>query len=267
MPQIAVSKTILKPAAIVLLVVYFLYLVLSRIPAEFAASAIHSNAPNFWMTGVKGSIWNGSASASQIDTSQKNIALGEVSWTLNPWSILIFSPCITFEATSGGHVVRGNACQSLFTGTSVSGVEAEIPVRTLQPLLQQIVPMPINGHTSINIAKGRFSGGMVKELEAQVSWLGAQVHDGTGMVSLGSLAAKAMPNNQGGVALKLFELDGPFGLDLDVDWAVGSEDFNVSGTVSPKEGAPEIIGQALALVGGEEKELDSGVFYVTWPPQ
>ncbi len=255
-------KTLIKPALIAFLVIYFLYLVLSRVPAEFAASAIHNNAPNFWMTGIQGSIWNGRASSSQIDVAHSSIALGQVRWKLSPWSLLIFSPCVTFEAVNNAQVIRGEACQSLFTGSSLSDVEVEMSIAAIQPLL----PMRVAGHASANIIEARLSGGKVKEMNAQLSWLDAQIHDGNSMIHLGSLGLKASPNKRGGIAAKLFEIDGPIGIDILGDWMPGQDNWKLNGTVTLKEGAPDIIGQALPVIG-EEKEPDSGVYHIVWPPE
>ncbi|WNO08970.1 type II secretion system protein N [Teredinibacter sp. KSP-S5-2] len=241
------------------LIIYFLYLILSRIPAEYAAVAIHKAAPNVWLNGITGSFWQGAASSTQVDVARANIALGQTRWKINPWSLLILSPCVQFEMIAPGQMIRGKACHSPFIGTQIKGLEVEAPVAIAQVLL----PMRVDGHVSVNILAATVSGQTVKKMDGQVSWLGAKVHDGNGMINLGSFAAKLSQANSG-IQAKLFELDGPIGVDLMANWAAGQESWKINGTVSPKEGAPETVTQALQLVA-EEKE--PGKFTLIWPNQ
>jgi len=90
-------KTFKIPLAL-FLVAYFIYLVAAKAPAAWAVWMATQAVPGLWMSASQGSVWQGSASAAQIQVAdQAPLPLGKVKWRLSPWSLLTLKPCLDFN--------------------------------------------------------------------------------------------------------------------------------------------------------------------------
>lgn len=247
-----------KPLFIVFLVLYFIYLVAAKTPAAWAAWSIHSAAPNVWLTGVSGTLWNGVARGSQVDLASSSLPLGELRWTLNPWSLLALSPCIAFETSIAGQLASGEACHSLTGTTRVKDMVVEAPVAVVAELL----PMPAAGQFSLQVVSASFDTEKVKHIEGSASWQNARVNPDEGWLSLGSFGATLSAADDGGVKAEIIDLEGPFSMAFDAEWYPLSESWTLRGTVTPKDNAPDLVVQALQVVG---EEVESGTYEIIWP--
>ncbi|PCK08147.1 MAG: hypothetical protein COA42_10510 [Alteromonadaceae bacterium] len=250
-----------KSLVIATLVLYFLFLVLSRIPAVWGAWFIHSVAPQLWLTGVSGTIWEGSAKGSQIDLGPSPLALGEFKWKLKPLSILMLSPCLHFETSVSGQMASGEVCHSLVGTITLNDINIDAPVDAVSHLL----PIESRGQMSLQVIEATINGNEIDALDARLSWQNARVKpDGQPWLILGAYAATLTGGDQGGINAKVLDLQGAYGIDLDAKWSPKkplNDSVSIEGTVALKEGASDMVKQALDLIG---EVLSDGVYKVQW---
>lgn len=257
LPAFFQSRAI-RPLLITLLVIYFIFSMISMAPARIAAWAINASMPNIWMTSVRGTLWNGYAGGAQVQIGQQSVSLGSVRWTLNPLTLITLQPCISFEADTGGQPMSGLVCQSPFGITRLKDLNVDLPLSILEGAL----PVQAAGDLSIQVIEASVTGKRVNALDAKVTWQGASVNAGEAWWNLGTFGGQAKHNNEGGIAVRVFDVSGPVGVDLNAAFALGSELFTISGTVSPRSEAPEQLKQGLQMVG---EETEPGTFKVSWP--
>jgi len=257
LPKFFQSK-VSRPALIAGLIIYFLFLVLSRMPASIAAWALHQALPTFWMTSVQGTLWDGRAGGAQVDIGSQTIPLGYVRWQLSPWSLLFLKPCLVFETEVPGQQVSGTVCQSPFGSTTVEGLNVEVPVAVINELL----PAPASGQLSLQVISASFSGQVVEQMDARFSWQNGSVYAIDSWLPLGSFGGQVQQNGEGGIQAKLFDISGAIGLDMEASWFPGAENWAADGTVTPKKGAPVQVAEGLKIFG---EETTPGTYRVVLP--
>ncbi len=250
------SKILIKPLLIAFLIIYFLYLVLSRAPAELAAAALHKAVPNLWLTGVSGSAWHGRAGGAQVELPGATLPLGTLSWKLSPISLLFLNPCIRIQTSGTSQLLEGSACQSITGSTSLKNMSIESPVAPLSELLK----LPVSGAGSLQIVKAKFkiSKNEISSLDAKLTWQNGSINpENAGWISLGSFAGNLKANGNGGITADIFDIQAPLKVQMKADLSPTLA-WKLDGTVQPLEQAPAIFKEALGTVG-EEKE---GVYHV-----
>ena len=250
-------KKLYKLLIAIVLIAYFIYLVVSRVPAAYGVAALHSAMPNLWLTGVSGTIWSGTAQASQVDIEEFSIPLGLVEWELNAFSLVYLRPCLTFTASQPSQAISGNLCQQLGGNSYVRDVNVDGSMALINPLL----PVEVQGRGSLQVVRGVFDKADVKKLEAQLSWQNARFLAIDNWIALGSYAAKLTENGEGGINAEVFDLQGPIKLNGNAGWHIASG-WTVDATVTPQAGTPQQIVEGLQLIG---EEVSAGTYQLIWP--
>jgi len=255
-----INNKLIKPLLIVFLVVYFLYLLLSRAPAELAASMIHKAVPDLWLTGVTGSVWEGSASGAQVDVPGSTLPLGRLDWKLSPLSLLTLSPCVNFEASGTPQVLSGKGCYGITGTVSLKNVNIEAPAAPLSDRLN----VPVSGIVSLQLVRGSFQKNIIKSLDAQVSWQNGSLNLGNGWLNLGTYGGKLSEDGSGGLKADLFDVDAPIKIQMAVNGALAEDmkslaRWQLDGTVEFTASAPALFKEYIGAVA-EEKE--PGVYHV-----
>ena len=247
-----------KTLFIAFLIVYFLFLVISRTPAAWAVWGVNKAIPSLWLGGIEGTLWSGKASSAQVDLGPATLPLGKVRWQLKPLSLLSLSPCIEFSTELPKQTVNGEICQSA-SGTSViKNLDLYAPITSIEELLN----VEASGMVSMQVASAEFdSQSKVINMDARFSWENARAYIAETWLTLGSFAATAEEDANGGIKAKLFDLSGPYTTDLDANWQAASG-WLFKGTIAPKESAPSMVVQGLEILGEEQ---DEGVYLVQWP--
>lgn len=249
-----------KSLVIAGLVVYFLYLVLSRIPASIVVWGVHKAAPNVWLMGESGTLWKGVASSAQVNMGREPVALGQVRWTLSPLSLLTLKPCIDISTSTPGLNSEGKLCGGL-SGVNLKDFTLDAPAE----LLQGLAKTALRGSVSLQVNKAKLK--MVKaqppvwveQMTGQLSWQGSAVQFEGRWFNFGSLGAK-LKEKEGGLQADIFDISGPYGIKMAVD-ALPGKAIKAAGTVTPRQDASPQVVEALQVIG-EEKQ---GVFTVMWP--
>ncbi len=253
-----------KVALLVVGVIYFLFLVLARVPATWVAYFVHQSVPNLWLTGVTGTAWNGLARGAQIDIQNEPVPMGTFRWQVSPWSLLLLSPCIKFESQFANQPFDGEVCQSITGAVRISNLSMDAPLVYFEELL----PMKASGQASLQIASASFSNinfqnMRVNNFDGRLSVLNTRISpENKTWMTLGSYAAVMKEGEDGSLAAQVLDLDAPFGVDLIVSYKFGDETFNANGTIEVNETAPQQAVDAIQIVG-EEREDD--VYFIQWP--
>ena len=249
-----------KPLFITLAVLYFLFLVVSQIPAGWVAYTAHKSVPNLWLTGVTGSAWKGLARGAQLDLGKNTqIPMGPVNWEISPWSMLLLSPCIEFQAQFAGRPFDGRVCYGISGSLKISDLTLEAPADAFA----ELIPIKAGGMASLNIIDGKMNGELkVSNLEGQLTVQGVRINPGDGWMQLGTFAATLGASENGELTAKVIDIDAPFAVDMDVSWAVGTESVKANGTIKPGDNAP---GNAVAGIQILGEEVDTGVYHIQWP--
>ncbi|MBX2857943.1 MAG: type II secretion system protein N [Cellvibrionaceae bacterium] len=248
----------MKIVIVTLLILYFLFLVISRTPARLGASMLREAVPNLWLTGVTGTLWDGRASGAQIDIGNSALPLGEVRWQLNPMSLFVLNPCVSFSTEYPGQNAAGELCQSLGGTTRVKNASVNGSVGILSELIPDA---SIGGRASLQVVEGEFSGTEIHKLNAQLSWEQAAVNVMDRWLNFGSYAAKINENQGGGIHAKVFDLKGPYKIDFDANW-VAASGWKAEGTVIPGPEADPDVQQGLQVVG---EEVEQNTYKIIWP--
>lgn len=257
LPAAAASRA-LKLVIVALLIVYFLFLVVAKTPASFAAWAVHKAVPNLWLTSVQGTLWEGRAGAAQADMVGNIIPLGQVNWQLSPTSLLMLKPCLTFDTASTSQMMSGSVCQSLFGTTTVRDLNVDMPIAVIKDLL----PIEARGQLSVSILSANITNQRVNSMDARFSWQNAAIALEDFRMKLGAFGGQAQHSGDGGIDAKIFDISGPFTLDLSASWHPGETIWKIEALVTPKDSAPPEAIQGLQLFG---EEVETGTYKVVWP--
>lgn len=251
------TSKLIKPLIYLFFAVYFVFLVLSRAPAELAAAAAHAAAPNLWLTGVEGSLWQGRAASGQLDLPQTSLPLGAVTWKLEPLSLLLLSPCVKLDATRSGLQLAGKVCKTITGTTRIKNMTLETSVDPLNQLLH----VQIGGMASVNVLSAEINGLKVKGLDARATWLNGSIYTGESWLAVGSYGANLNGAGNGELSASIFNVDAPLKVDMVATWNV-EQGWKTQGTVTPGNNAPDLLKGGVQLVG---EELEPGVYKVVWP--
>lgn len=215
-PRLGLNKT----GWIILAVILWLVFVISKTPAVWGAYAM-TRGGQIALSGVSGTLWSGRASLASFKVDQVDYSLGQVSWTLNPWSLLTLSPCADIKTELDRQEIEGEVCAGLGGTLKLYNTTISAPASLLQPRL----PLPIEGQFSARIEELQVQGDYLRKLQGNLSWTGARIHNGNNWMSLGSYAAELRDDSEGGIIAQVFHLDGPVDIDLQVKLAAGGGGF------------------------------------------
>ncbi len=253
----SVSRLLKIPIAL-LLVVYFVYLVVSNTPAAWAAWGVHQAVPNLWLSSVNGTLWEGRARAAQVDIGPAEIPLGEVRWSLNPWSLLILRPCVKFASELPRQSISGTLCQRLGGDTVLRDVNVDAPFSVIQELTQ----FDASGVISLQVLDARFdANATIKRMDARFSWQNARAFTGESWIQLGDFAATAKENGEGGVLAEAFDINSPYKIALTGQWWA-AQGWKIEGTVNPQSGAAPVVVEGLKVLGEDQGD---GAYRIQWP--
>lgn len=249
---------LLKILLIFILVLYFLYLVVAQVPASWAVWAVHRATPDVRLTGISGTLWEGRAAGGTALLGGQFVPLENLRWQVNPWALLTLNACALVEVDIMGQPASGNVCGAPDKVITARDVQISAPMALIGDWAQ----LQLGGLASLQLQDLRLKGQLVETLQGNFSWRDARWSNGDRWFGLGAYAARLSANEQGGVHAEIFELDGPFKVQLAGDFLPGREPV-IKGTVVPSDEAPVPIRDALQFVG---EPVEGGGFRVAWPP-
>lgn len=196
---------------IILGVVLWLYFVISHIPAVWGAYLM-TRGGDVGMNGVSGTLWSGRASLVSVKVKGADYSLGQLSWKLNGWSLLLLKPCADIETKMDNQNVVGNICVGFKGAMDIANASVSFPARLVQPQL----PLPIDGKFTLRIESLKIRNNQLDKLQGKVSWGEAKVHNGTNWMDMGGFGADLSDDGKFGIAAHVFDVNSPMHMDLNV---------------------------------------------------
>lgn len=252
-------KTFKIPLAL-FLVAYFIYLVAAKAPAAWAVWMATQAVPGLWMSAPQGSVWQGSASAAQIQVAdQAPLPLGKVKWRLSPWSLLTLKPCLDLSTNLPRQSISAVICRGMGGESKISDLSLDAPVA----MIRDYLPIQMDGDISIQIAEARIgANGEINSLDARYSWQRGRAYFEGNWFVLGSFGGTVKENGSGGALGELFDLAGPYKVRLNGQLQDYKQGWVFDGVVTPRENASELIVEGLKILG---EDLGDGGYRVQWP--
>lgn len=254
MSRLSVLLNTPKKLWIPLGIALFLVFVISNIPAIWGAYAL-TRGTGVALSGVTGSIWNGRASLASVRTAEKEYSLGQLSWSLNPLSLLTLSPCAQVTTKLPLQQFEGKICSALGGAIEIHNADVSLP----GALVQGKIPVPIQGQFSAHIDELSLRGNLLLKLKGNLTWNSARVNTGSNWLEIGSYAVEMSDNGNNGVSAKLFQLSGPVDVALQIEMAAPS-----GGKVSGELAAPKAFFESahaldmLAMFSQEDRVDEQG---------
>lgn len=238
-------------------VVLFVVFLVRSIPAHWGAFAL-TQGTGIALSGVTGTLWDGRASLASVNTGQQEISLGQLSWRLQPLSLLTLRPCVLVSTKLDRQTFDGQACVMGST-LRLRDAEANLPIS----LLQAQIPIPVQGQLSLHVSEMRLRGDILDALAAKLTWNNAQAFNGSKWMSIGSYGADLSDDGNNGVAAKIVNLDGPIELDAQLNLRAPSGG-SINGTLVAENQfiAESHAAGILAMVGRQEGEESGKPRYV-----
>jgi general secretion pathway protein N len=241
-----------KTRWILLGVALWLVFAIGNIPAIWGAYAM-TRGGQLALSGVSGSLWHGQASLASFKVDRVDYSLGQLYWTLNPWSLLTLHPCADIVTELERQQIQGKVCADPSGGLALYDTDISAPAALLQPIL----PLPIDGQLSVHIEQMQVQGEYLQLLLGNLSWTGARINNGRTWMSLGSFAAELSDDRQGGIAAKVFHLDGPTEVDMQVGLKAGGGGSAVGTMSMTRAFSAEVQADAWISMFAQAEETDS----------
>lgn len=208
-------------------VLFFLLFVLSNIPATWGAWVL-TRGTGLAMSGVTGSVWNGKASLASLQLNNQEHSLGQLSWKLNPLSLL--TRCADVNTKLPMQQFNGEVCANSNGEVQVHNADLSVP----SSLLQAKIPVPIQGQFSAHLDELQLRGNTLLKLKGNFTWNSARINTGANWLDIGSYAAEMTDNGNNGISAKFFQLAGPLDVNLQIELTAPS-----GGRISGELAAPQ----------------------------
>ena len=225
----------LKVYWITALVLFFLFIVIKNIPAQWGLSL--AQVP-LQLSGVTGTVWNGKASTAVVPLEQGGgYALGEVQWQLSPWSLLAANPCADIKTNLDNQQVTGSACVSLGGGLQLENTQIAVPAKVAE-ILAPIVE--VDGEIFMNVETLDFANNEFTKLTGSGSWNGARFYNSTSWVSLGTIGFEFTEDGVGGIKAQIFDVDSYMQVRLNSQFNLAGQ-YNTNGEIQLSQTTPQEI--------------------------
>ena len=154
--------------------------------------------------GVQGTVWSGRLSGASVS----GLRLGDVDWTLSPWSLLLRRPQVALRFSGD---LDGRAGLRREGGVvALDDVELRFPARWLEPALD-LPGMSLTGRVVLTVPRGTVHGVLLADLQGTAVWLDAGMR-GAANAALGEFGAEFASTPLGGLAGRVEDRAGPLGV-------------------------------------------------------
>ena len=231
-------------------------LIVKDIPASLAVQKLSAQVKGLHISGVAGTFWRGRAGSASLQWQGNVYALGELRWTIDPWSIFGLQLCAEFSTDLGKQYAKGLACAQPDGQLEVSDAEFNGPAA----LMELWLPIKTDGSLSLQVMALSLQEEKITSLQANASWREARFHNSHDWLDLGDFASRLSSDGAGGVKADIFDLRGPVKVDLRVKMPASAA-FNVKGGIALEDAAPKELGQLFTALGFPQK---LGQYQVDW---
>jgi general secretion pathway protein N len=171
-----------RPLLGLLLVSVFVIAFVVSVPARILNLVLPSG--QVLMSGYSGTVWHGRAARCALATDSGYFNLGTVEWSLDPLSLLLFSPSLKVQSQWGRQRITGQVQIDGRQSFSLEDVEASVSAR----VLQRFLPVAVDGNFGATVSHLQIENGLPIEGEGRLRWRNAGWQSAQGTMPLGSYA-------------------------------------------------------------------------------
>ncbi len=164
------------------LALFLFVLLLVSVPARLLNYVVP--ADQLMMSGLSGTIWDGHASAVRLRLPQGYWHLGSVSWTLEPFSLLLFAPRINVRSDWGNQTFSADLLLRGKNDLEIYDFEGQIAAG----VLRHFAPVALDGLFKVQLSQLRLSNGLPVNTLGRLVWQDGAWQSPRGLVPLGSYA-------------------------------------------------------------------------------
>lgn len=190
-------------------VIFWLYFVVSNLPAVWGAYLLTRNG-DLAMNGVSGTLWSGRASLASVKVKGIDHSLGQLTWNLNILSLFTLKPCALVGTHMDNQEFDGVVCVQGKSGISVKNASLSFPAALVQPLL----PLPIDGQFALTIERLEVGNTQLLGLRGKGTWMNSKIYNGSNWMNLGGIGAELVDDGKKGLNAKIFDVNSPLHVDL-----------------------------------------------------
>lgn len=187
----------------VLALVLLLLLLVASAPAHLLLRAVE-NAP-VTVEGLQGTVWQGRAGRVLLATDAGLLHLGEVGWSLRPWSLLTLAPRLDVSSRWGGQRLQAEVQVRGRNDIRLENLDASFDAA----LLRHLAPIALQGVVSVQAQQLHLRDGMPVEAEGRLLWQQAAWDSPRGVLPLGSYVLEVIQPRGGDLAGEVLTLSGP----------------------------------------------------------
>jgi general secretion pathway protein N len=222
----------------------FLLFLLIQAPARLLTRLLPTD--QIIMQGLEGSLWDGSASRTLLATSAGYLHLGKVSWTLRPFSLLLFSPSLDIRSEWGDQTMAGRVTVRGSHRIGLRDFEANAPA----DLVRQFAPVELAGTLSARIQQLLLEDRVPVAAQGSLVWQNAGWRAPQGLMSLGAYAVDFSQSEGEPLVGEIITITGPVQAQGSVRLTTDSYELDLSvGGDAPLD--PQLQ-QALSLLAQPE---------------
>jgi len=200
------------------------------------------------LQGYAGTVWQGSANRTLVAAGKGYIHLGQLKWSLSPWSLLGLSPVIALESTWGKQKLNAEVRITGAQSIELSNLDALFSVQ----LMRQFLPLAVEGDMSAQFDELRFHEGFPTHAVGRIVWQRAAWQSAQGTAPLGTYAVNILTDSSGAMQGEVVTVTGEVIANGTVELK-GSHYF-IDILVGSKSGLDEQLKQALSLIAQPRPE-------------
>ncbi|MFT6274705.1 MAG: hypothetical protein ACJAZ0_000794 [Halioglobus sp.] len=234
-----------RPFLGLLLVSLFVIALVVTVPARVVNLVLPSG--QVIMNGYSGTLWDGRAARCALATGNGYFHLGTVQWTLDAWSLLLFSPSLNIQSQWGRQRITGQIQIDGGQSFSLKDIEASVSAR----VLQRFLPVAVDGNFDATVSHLQIENGLPIVGEGRLGWRNAGWESSQGMMPLGSYALDFKQVRSGPLRGDVATISGPVEASGGVTLTSQSYDLDIlltsdGGLNSQLKHALSLIAQPLA---------------------
>lgn len=171
-----------RKRALIASIIWFLVCLLYSAPATLFSSLVRKFVPQLQFQNVSGSFWNGDvAQAFWVQPNGQVIALGNLEWHLQPWSLLWLHPSGHVSTHYGEQFIDTRLRISPFGQLALTQTSGALPAA----LLSNWAPIAARGQIALKLDRAELSRAQVEAIQGTFYWQQAQWQWNTHWLALG----------------------------------------------------------------------------------
>lgn len=220
---------------------YFFFL-LTLTPAATVISFLPIPTNTVKLNGIRGSIWSGSID--NIDFN--NQVLQDLSWSLNPFSLLAAAISTQVQSSFNGNIINTSLDYSLISNqVSLSDTSSTIAATALQKQLN--LPFgELAGTINLTFDEIEFIPGKLPVVSGLVNWSNAKLTL-SDTVSFGNLSLALQSNDKGEITGQLNNNSGDLSIIGDIKITTNKQ-YTFNAKLTPRSNAPKELLSILSLI-------------------